>query len=80
MNIRRALVPLAWVLACALFLPRARHLESVLRVAARVDDSESALVDDQLARRFASPFAHSVVLVVTGAPSPLVDSGRDVLR
>ena len=80
MNIRRALVPIAWVLACVIVLPRARHLESVLRVAARVDDSESAFVDDQLAHRFASPFAHSVVLVVTGAPSPLADSGRDVLR
>ena len=80
MTIRRALVPLAWVVSCLILLPRARHLESVLRVAARVDDSESALVDDQLAHRFASPFAHSVVLVVTGAPSPLGDSGRNVLR
>jgi RND superfamily putative drug exporter len=79
-QIRRAAVPLAWALACVVLLPRARHLESVLRVAARVDDSESALVDDQLAQRFASPFAHSVVLVATGLPSPLEDGGRDLLR
>jgi RND superfamily putative drug exporter len=79
-QIRRAVVPLAWAVACVLLLPRARHLESVLRVAARVDESESALVDNQLARRFASPFAHSVVLVVTGIPSPLESAGRDVLR
>ena len=79
-QIRRAAVPLAWALACVVLLPRARHLESVLRVAARVDDSESALVDDQLAQRFASPFAHSVVLVATGVPSPLDNGGRDVVR
>src|SRR5207248_3000912 len=41
---------------------------------------ESALVDDQLAQRFASPFAHSVVLVATGVPSPLDNGGRDVVR
>ena len=76
----RALVALVWVLACALLLPRARHLESVLRVAARVDGSESAVVDDQLARRFQSPFAHAVILVATGIPSPTDSSGRNVLR
>ena len=76
----RALVALVWVLACALLLPRARHLESVLRVAARVDGSESAVVDDQLARRFESPFAHAVLLVATGIPSPADSPGRKVLR
>ena len=75
-----ALVALAWVLACAILLPRARHLESVLRVAARVDGSESAMVDDQLAHRFQSPFAHSLILVATGIPSPADSSGRVVLR
>ena len=45
-------------------------IESALSVAARIDGSESAAVDDQLARRFQSPFAHSVVLVATGIPSP----------
>ena len=77
---RRGLVALVWVLACVLLLPKARHLESVLRVAARVDGSESAMVDEQLAQRFHSPFAHSVVLVASGVPSPLEPAGRIVLR
>jgi len=48
---RRGLVALVWILACALLLPKARRIESVLRVAARVDGSESAEVDEQLASR-----------------------------
>jgi len=66
---RRGLIALVWILACALLLPKARRIESVLRVAARVDGSESAAVDEQLANRFQSPFAHSVVLVAAGIPS-----------
>lgn len=76
----RGAVVLLWVLACALLVPRARRIESVLRVAARVDGSESATVDEQLAQRFRSPFAHSVVLVATGVPSPRTAPGCDVLR
>src|SRR5690348_16632751 len=77
---RRAIVVLGWIVVCALVLPNARHLESVLRVAAKVEGSESATVDEQLARRFDSPFARSVVLVTTGLPSPTEPVGRDVLR
>src|SRR5215212_9106095 len=77
---RRGFVALVWVLGCALLLPRARRIESVLRVAARVDGSESAAVDEQLAYRFQSPFAHSVVLVASGIPSPQTPLGIDVLR
>ena len=76
----RKLIALAWVLGCVLLLPRARRIESVLRVAARVDGSESAAVDEQLALRFRSPFAHSVVLVASGIPSPETPAGSDVLR
>ena len=77
---RRGLVVVAWIIVCALALPNARHLESVLRVAARVDGSESATVDEQLARRFQSPFARSVVLVATGLPSPSDSAGAAVLK
>ncbi len=77
---RRGLVALMWIVACALLLPKARRIESVLRVAARVDGSESAAVDEQLARRFQSPFAHSVLLVATGIPSPQTPAGGDLLR
>jgi putative drug exporter of the RND superfamily len=77
---RRGVVALAWIVACLALLPRARQIESVLRVAARVDGSESAAVDEQLSRGFQSPFAHSVVLVATGIPSPQTPLGADVLR
>jgi RND superfamily putative drug exporter len=77
---RRGVVVLCWIVACALLLPNVRHLESALRVAARVDGSESATVDEQLARRFQSPFARSVVLVARDLPSPGDSLGREVLR
>ena len=76
----RGVVALGWLAACLTLLPAARRIESRLRVAARVDGSESAAVDDQLARRFHSPFAHSVVLVATGMPSPLEGHGAETLR
>jgi len=77
---RRGLVVMTWVLGCALLLPNARKIESVLSVAARVEGSESATVEAQLAQRFQSPFAHAVVLVASGVPSPSEPAGRDVLR
>ena len=76
----RRIVAIAWIVGCALILPRARHIESVLRVAARVEGSESAAVDEQLASRFHSPFAHSMVLVASGVPSPLTPPGAALLR
>ena len=57
----RGIILTGWVALCAALLPAARNIESVLSVAARVDGSESAVIDDQLAQRFRSPFAHSVV-------------------
>ena len=77
---RRRIVALVWVVGCVLFLPAARRIESHLRVAARVDGSESAAVDEQLAQRFQSPFAHSVVLVATGVRSPVDSQGIEALR
>jgi RND superfamily putative drug exporter len=77
---RRGVVAFAWFVACLALLPAARRIESHLRVAARVDGSESAAVDEQLARRFHSPFAHSVVLVASGIPSPLDARGAEILR
>lgn len=77
---RRNIVALAWIAACFTLLPAARRIESRLRVAARVDGSESAAVDEQLAQRFHSPFAHSVVLVASGIPSPVDAHGAETLR
>ena len=76
---RRRLILPAWIALCLALIPAARSIESVLSVAARIDGSESAAVDDQLARRFRSPFAHSVVLVATGLPSPTTAAGEKAL-
>ncbi|HEV8448278.1 MAG TPA: MMPL family transporter [Gemmatimonadaceae bacterium] len=76
---RRRTILAAWIVLCAALVPAARSIESVLSVAARIDGSESAAVDDQLARRFRSPFAHSVVLVAAGLPSPTTRDGESAL-
>ena len=77
---RRRRIAIVWLLVCLVLLPGARRIESVLGVAARVEGSESATVDDQLARRFGSSFAHPLVLVVSGVPSPATPAGDTTLR
>ena len=76
----RRWVALAWLLAAALLLPQARHVERRLDVAARVDGSESAAVERMLGERFGSPFARYAVLVLSGVPAPDGDAGRAVLE
>ena len=77
---RRKRVAALWVVACLLLLPAARRIEAVLGVAAHVSGSESAAVDEQLVRRFHSPFAHPLVLVVSGVPSPSTPAGDTTLQ
>lgn len=77
---RRGWVLLAALLACAILLPKARSVEARLDVAARVYGSQSDSVHAVLARRFKSPFARTVLLVVTGVPSPAVPAGESALR
>jgi RND superfamily putative drug exporter len=55
-------------------------VEERLEVSARILGSESAGVERALAERFASPFAHEAVLVVSGLPAPSQPEGRAVLR
>ncbi|HEY2852795.1 MAG TPA: MMPL family transporter [Gemmatimonadaceae bacterium] len=77
---RRRRVATVWLLACLLLLPGARRIESLLGVAARVGGSESAMVDEQLARRFGSSLAHPLVLVASSVPSPATPVGDTTLR
>jgi putative drug exporter of the RND superfamily len=77
---RRGRVAAVWALACVVLLPIARRIESVLGVAARVNGSESAAVDEQLVRRFHSAFAHPLLLVVSGVPSPSTPVGARTLQ
>lgn len=73
---RRGWIVAAWTLALVVLLPAARRLEGELEVAARIPGSESAAVEEELARRFGSPFAHYAILVVRGVPGPDHPIGR----
>ena len=73
-------VVVVWLVAAGVSLPFAAVLEKRLTVAARVPGSESAIVEEALATRFASPFARWVVLVIAGVPGPATPEGSDLLR
>lgn len=73
-------VLVVWLIAAGVSLPFAGRLEKRLTVAARVPGSESAIVEEALATRFASPFARWVVLVLAGVPNPATPEGSEVLR
>jgi RND superfamily putative drug exporter len=76
----RGKIALVWLAALAALVPAARRLNDRLEVSARILGSESAAVEKTLAERFESPFATSVLLVVTGVPGPLGGEGRGVLE
>ncbi len=76
----RSVVVAAWLLAALALAPLGGRAERVLEAGARLPGSESAAVEQALRERFESPFAHSAVLVLVGAPSPASDEGRALLR
>ncbi len=77
---RSLLVFAAWAVVAAALLPLAPRLQDRLDVSARILGSESASVEDDLARRFESPFARPVVLVMSGVPGPDRPEGNAALR
>jgi RND superfamily putative drug exporter len=52
-----------------------RHLETVVRISG----GEADAVDAELAERFGSPYAHRIVLVITGLPDPDSPAGAEAL-
>ncbi|PYP07917.1 MAG: hypothetical protein DMD56_13950 [Gemmatimonadetes bacterium] len=76
---RRGLVLVCWAGALALLAPHATGVERVLETAARVDGSESARVEAELASRFRAPFAQYALLVVRGGGSPVTPAGRELV-
>jgi len=70
----------AWLVAAALLVPQALRVEERLLVQARILGSESSAVAAALEQRFASPFAVTALLVVSGAPGPDRPEGRAVLE
>ena len=66
------------VLALAL-LPFSYNVERRLETVVHVKGGESEKVDRELAERFQSPYAHRLVLVISGIPDPDSAKGSDAL-
>jgi putative drug exporter of the RND superfamily len=72
------LAMLGFAMALAL-LPFSYKVERRLETAVHIKGGESEKVDLELARRFQSPYAHRLVLVITGIPDPDSAKGADAL-
>src|SRR5579863_4562666 len=66
------------VMALAL-LPFSLNVERRLETVVHVKGGESERVDRELAERFQSPYAHRLVLVISGIPDPDSPEGTDAL-
>jgi RND superfamily putative drug exporter len=67
-----------FVLALAL-VPFSYRVESRLETAAHIKGGEAEIVDRELAQRFESPYAHRLVLVISGLPNPDSAEAADTL-
>jgi RND superfamily putative drug exporter len=67
-----------FVMAAAL-LPFSYKVERRLETAAHIKGGESERVDQELAQRFQSPYAHRLVLVISGVPDADSAKGADTL-
>src|ERR1700677_4008864 len=67
-----------FVMALAL-LPFSYKVERRLETVVHIEGGESEKVDRELAQRFQSPFAHRLVLVISGIPDPDSAKGADAL-
>ena len=67
-----------FVMALAL-LPFSYNVERRLETVVHVKGGESEKVDRELAERFQSPYAHRLVLVISGIPDPDSPEGTDAL-
>ena len=67
-----------FVMALAL-VPFSYKVERRLETAVHIKGGESEKVDLELAQRFQSPYAHRLVLVISGIPDPDSAKGADAL-
>src|SRR6201993_3233754 len=67
-----------FVMALAL-MPFSYKVERRLETAVHIKGGESEKVDLELARRFQSPYARRLVLVISGMPDPDSATGADAL-
>src|SRR6202021_3434723 len=69
---------LGFVMALAL-LPFSYKVERRLETVVHIKGGESEKVDQELAQRFQSPYAHRLVLVISGITDPDSAEGADAL-
>src|SRR5215510_4461958 len=67
-----------FVMALAL-VPFSYRVERRLETATHIKGGESEKVDKELAQRFQSPYAHRLVLVISGIPAPDSAEAADAL-
>ena len=79
MHLRRFWVAGLVLTAVIALLPFSFHAERHLETATRVEGSEAAVVQQDLATRFHSPFVDRVVLVVQGLPPADSPAGQQAL-
>ena len=60
-------------------LPFSYRVERRLETVVHIKGGESEKVDNELAQRFQSPYAHRLVLVISGMPDPDSPEGEDTL-
>src|SRR5579863_7869218 len=68
-----------FVMALAL-LPFSFNVERRLETVVHIKGGESEKVDRELAERFQSPYAHRLVLVISGIPDPDSPEGTEALE
>src|SRR5579871_2019267 len=79
MHLRRYWVSAIVLAATIALLPFSFHAERYLETATRVEGSQAATVQRELANRFRSPFVDRVVLVIQGLPPADSEEGEHAL-
>ena len=80
MHVRRFWLSGIVLAAVIALLPFSFHAERHLETATRVEGSQAATVQQELANRFRSPFVNQVVLVILGLPPANSEEGGQALE
>lgn len=76
---RRFWLAMSGFAVALLLMPFSYKVERHLETAVHIRGGEAETVDQELAERFQSPYAHRVVLVISGIPDPDSANGADAL-
>src|SRR5207302_6639782 len=76
---RRFWLAMAGFSTALALMPFSYKVERRLETAAHIKGGESERVDQELAQRFQSPYAHRLVLVISGIPDPDSAKSADAL-